>query len=144
MLRLRPYAMPDPEPAAYLAKASRNLETAELALQAGHFDACGNQAYYAAFQAAVAALWVEGVRPPHERDRTLSHKTIQSEWSGRLIYRRKLYPVELRGTLQWLYDVRLDADYHVAPITERAARRAALRARQLVTAVAARIDTQRR
>jgi uncharacterized protein (UPF0332 family) len=129
-----------PEPSAYLAKAQQNLAVAELALQAGHFDACGSRAYYAAFQAAVAALWAEGIRPPHESDRTLSHKAVQSEWSGRLVYRRKLYPSDLRSTLQPLYEVRIDADYHMRSITERTAQRAVLRARQLVAAVVARLE----
>jgi uncharacterized protein (UPF0332 family) len=130
------------EPAAYLAKAEQNLAAADAALGSGHYDVCGSRAYYAAFQAAVAALWAEGIRPLHERDRTLSHKGVHSEWSGRLIYRRKQYPADLRGTLQWLYDVRIDADYHAEPVTERVARRAALRARQLVAAVAAHLEAQ--
>ena len=126
---------------AYLAKAQQNLVVAELASQAGHYDACCSRAYYAAFQAAVTALWVEGIRPPREVDRTLSHKAVQSEWSGRLVYRRKLYPAELRSTLQWLYHRRLEADYNAEPVTERAARGATLRARQVVTAVAQRLHT---
>src|SRR6266542_3370981 len=126
--------MPDPEPPAYLAKAHQNLAVADLSLAAGHYDACCSRAYYAAFQAAVAALWTEGIRPPREYDRTLSHKAVQSEWSGRLVYRRKLYPAELRATLQWLYHRRLEGDYNADPVTERAARSATFRARQLVTA----------
>jgi len=128
--------MPDPEAAAYLVKAHQNLAVADLALQAGHYDASCSRAYYAAFQAAVAALWAEGIRPPRESDRSLSHKAVQSEWSGRLVYRRKLYAAELRSNLQWLYHRRLEADYNTEPVTERAARGAALRARQLVSAVA--------
>jgi uncharacterized protein (UPF0332 family) len=128
--------MPDLETAAYLSKAHQNLAVADLALQAGHYDACCSRAYYAAFQAAVSALWSEGIRPPRESDRTLSHKAVQSEWSGRLVYRRKLYAAELRSTLQWLYHRRLEADYNAEPVTERDARGAALRARQFVTAVA--------
>lgn len=131
--------MPDPEPAAYLTKAQQNLAAAELALQATLYDACANRAYYAAFQAAVAALWAEGIRPPRESDHTLSHTPVQNEWSGRLLYRRKLYPAELRGTLQRLHLVRTTADYRPNPVPERRARRAVLEARQVVAAVAARV-----
>jgi uncharacterized protein (UPF0332 family) len=127
--------MPDPEPAAYLLKAHQNLTVADLTLQAGHYDACCSRAYYAAFQAAVAALWAEGIRPPRESDRTLSHKAVQGEWAGRLVYQRKLYAAELRSVLNLLYDLRLDADYAAAPVREREARGATLRARQLVAAV---------
>jgi hypothetical protein len=132
--------MTDSEPAAYLAKARQNLEAADLALSAGLFDAAGSRAYYAAFQAAVAALWVEGIHPQHDANRTLSHLAVQGEWAGRLVYRRKLYPADLRGTLQWLYDVRIDSDYRAQPVTERVARRAVFRARQIVTLVALRVQ----
>ena len=132
--------MPDPTPAAYLAKAQQSLAAAELALQAHLFDASANRAYYAAFQAALAALWVEGIRPPRESDHTLSHTRVQNEWSGRLLYRRKLYPAEFRDTLRRLYLVRTVADYRPAPVAERRARRAVLEARQMVAAVAARLD----
>lgn len=127
--------MPNPEPESYLAKAQQNLAAAELLLPAGHYDASCSRAYYAAFQAAVAAPWLEGVRPARTADYTLSHTAVQNEWSGRLVYRRKLYPAELRSVLQLLYRRRLDADYRTEPVAERAARGAVLRARQLVTAV---------
>ena len=133
-------SMPDPEPVAYLTKAHQNLAVADLALESGHYDACSSRAYYAAFQAAVAALWTEGIRPPREQNRTLSHKAVQAERSGRLIHRRKLYPPELRRSLQLLYEVRLDADYQTEPVSERVARRAVLRARQLVTTVMRRLE----
>jgi len=127
--------MPDREPEAYLLKAHQNLTVADLTLQAGHYDACCSRAYYAAFQAAVAALWAEGIHPPRELDRTLSHKAVQGEWAGRLVYRRKVYPAELRTVLNWLYHLRLEADYAAEPVREREARSATLRARQLVAAV---------
>jgi uncharacterized protein (UPF0332 family) len=127
--------MPDPEPEAYLRKAHQNLSVADLALKAGHYDACCSRAYYAAFQAAVAALWAAGIRPSRELDRTLSHRAVQGEWAGRLVYRRKLYPAELRSVLGALYDFRLEADYAAKPVRERDARGATLRARQVVAAV---------
>ena len=134
--------LPPREPEAYLAKARQNLAAAELLMSAGHQDACCSRAYYAAFQAAVAALWVEGIHPAREADRTLSHTAVRGEWSGRLVYRRKLYPAELRVMLDWLYERRLQADYRTGHVPERIARGAVLRARQLVTAVAQRIQPQ--
>ena len=131
--------MADSEAVAYLLKAHQNRAVADLALQAGHFDACCSRAYYAAFQAAISALWAEGIRPPRETDRTLSHKAVQSEWAGRLVYRRKLYAAELRSVLNWLYDRRIEGDYAPEPVREREARGATLRARQLVTAVDGRL-----
>jgi hypothetical protein len=80
----------------YLSKARQNQAVAEAARDARQCDAAANRAHYAAFQAAVAALWFEGIRPRPEQSGTLSHAGVMGEWSGRLVYRRKLYPPELR------------------------------------------------
>ena len=127
------------EPLAYLAKAQQNLAVAETAWSGGHYDAATSLAYYAAFQAAVAALWVEGIHPPPDSSGTLSHAGVQSEWSGRLVYRRKLYPPELRTVLQRLYAWRIKSDYQVEPVTERQARQACQQSQLLVEHVRARL-----
>ena len=129
-----------PVPASYLAKARQNLAAAEAARDAGQFDASASRAYYGAFQAAVAALWVEGIRPRPDLAGTLPHSAVQSEWSGRLVYRRKLYPPELRSTLQVLYLLRITADYRVDQVTEREARSACRISRQFVQMVAAKLE----
>jgi uncharacterized protein (UPF0332 family) len=134
--------MPSPVPdesASYLSKARPNLAVSDLARDAGHYDAAANRAYYAAFQAAVAALWVEGIRAPADSLGTLSHGMVQSEWAGRLIYRRKLYPPELRASLVQLYKVRVKADYEVTSVSRREARRACEESRRLVDAVLIRL-----
>jgi uncharacterized protein (UPF0332 family) len=127
------------EPLAYLAKALQNLAVADVALESRHFDAAASRAYYAAFQAAVAALWVEGIRASHEAAGTLSHTAVQSEWSGRLVYRRKLYPPELRTTLYRLYDWRIRADYHSVSVTARQAQQASRESRLMVEHISARL-----
>jgi len=71
------------EALGYLTKAQQNLEVAQGARDAERFDAAASRAYYAAFQAAIAALWVEGIRPGEDASGTLSHAAVQSEWSGR-------------------------------------------------------------
>jgi uncharacterized protein (UPF0332 family) len=98
-----------------------------------------SRAYYAAFQAAVAALWVEGIRPAVDQQGTLSHTAIRSEWAGQLVYRRKLYPPELRATLHKLNEWRIKADYQTQNVREREARQACQQARRTVDAVALRL-----
>jgi uncharacterized protein (UPF0332 family) len=127
------------EPAAYLRKARQNLAAAVALRDAGQFDASASRAYYAAFQAAVAALWVEGIRARPDQTGTLSHAAVLGEWSGRLVYRRKLYPPELRDTLQVLRKMRLKGDYSVQPSTEREARSACRLSGRLVDSVVARL-----
>ena len=127
------------EPLAYLGKAEQNLTVAEASRDSGHFDAAASRAYYAAFQAAVAALWVEGIRATPDASGTLSHAAVQGEWAGRLVYRRKLYPPELRTVLYRLYDWRIRADYHVASVTGRQARQACREWRLMVEHIRARL-----
>jgi uncharacterized protein (UPF0332 family) len=129
-----------PPPAAgLLDKATENLEDAQAALAAARHNACASRSYYAAFQAAVAALWVEGIRPQPGTEGTLSHKMVQVEWSGRLIYRRKLYPPELQRTLQGLVQLRLKADYRPDGVTRREASRVVAASELLVRHVQARL-----
>ncbi|MGH2369677.1 MAG: hypothetical protein ACRDI2_15945, partial [Chloroflexota bacterium] len=74
-----------------------------------------------------------------DREGTLSHTMVQAEWSGRLIYRRKLYPPELRGTLRDLLALRQRADYREADVSPRRARSAAAESERLVSHVVARL-----
>jgi uncharacterized protein (UPF0332 family) len=129
---------PSPVP-AFLRKARENLEDARAALAAGRHNACASRIYYAAFQAAVAALWDAGIRPTTDTEGTLSQRMVQAQWSGRLIYRRKLYPPELRGTLKELMELRLRGDYSPTDVPARQARRAVGAGEQLVRHVEARL-----
>jgi uncharacterized protein (UPF0332 family) len=45
----------------FLTKARENLQAAEQAFSEGLYNASANRAYYAAFQAAIAALAAENV-----------------------------------------------------------------------------------
>ena len=121
--------------ANYLDKADEALAGAERELALNAANNAANRAYYAAFLAAVAALWREGIRPRARRGQTLSHRQVRSEWSGRLIYRRKRYPASLRRVLEDLWDWRVQADYDDTSVTRRQAERAVRLSRRLVTAV---------
>ncbi len=73
----------------YLAKALENLAGAESELAAQRFNSCSRAAYYACFQAAVAALIHEGVLAS-TRGGGLGHDRIQASFVSHLIQRRKL------------------------------------------------------
>ena len=47
----------------YLAKATESLQTAESEFVNGRYNSCANRCYYACFQAAIAAVLREGIRP---------------------------------------------------------------------------------
>ena len=118
----------------YLAKASESLASARADARARRYNSAANRAYYAAFQAAVAALIRAGVRPAND---DWDHRFVMSQFSGRLIKRRKLLPSALRSTLQELFDRRVTADYSAENVSAGDARGAVKRASRLVGAVSA-------
>ncbi len=81
----------------FLIKARESLAGAENEFASGRYNNCANRCYYACYQAAIYALLKAGVKPPESQDRW-SHAFAQSEFVGRLINRRKVYPAGLRDT----------------------------------------------
>ena len=113
---------------AYLTKARESLTSAEVDYAAARHNSCANRAYYACFQAAVAAPLAEGLRPANPRWEW-SHEFLQSQFNGLLIGRRKRCPVTLRRSLCDTIEVREKADYTPAAVSARVAERV-LRAAQ--------------
>ena len=118
----------------YLAKASESLASARADARARRYNSAANRAYYAAFQAAVAALIDAGVRPAND---DWSHRFVMGQFSGKLIRRRKLLPSALRSTLGALFDRRVTADYSAEDVSARDAGDSVKRADRLVVAVSA-------
>ncbi len=78
----------------FLDKAKENLKMAQVSFEHECYNACANRAYYAAFQAAIAALSDKGVSKGK-----YEHKWVQAEFSEKLIKRQKLYPGMLKSYL---------------------------------------------
>ena len=100
----------------FLIKAKENLEDAEQALQAGRYNASANRAYYAAFQAAIAALAQESIT--HEKN---PHSWVQAQFSEVLVKRRKRYPAYMASLLLPLQELRDIADYDSRFVSKNAA-----------------------
>lgn len=90
----------------FLQKAQENLTAAQLCFERECYNACANRIYYAALQAAVAAIAAEGIK----QDK-VDHKQVQSDFNGHLIYRRKRYPAKFRTYLPDMQLLRNEADY---------------------------------
>ncbi len=114
----------------FLYKARQSLTGAESEFENHRHDNAANRAYYACFQAAVAALQDTGIQTS-----SWGHDFVAAEFEGRLIYRRKLYPTELRGTFGRLYPLRETADYDEDVVSRTEAERAVRRARTFVGSV---------
>lgn len=122
------------ETQAYITKAIESLASAQTDYAAARYNFCANRAYYACFQAAVAALLTAGIRPTNPRGEW-SHEFVQSQFNGLLINRRKLYPVALRRVLRDTIEVREKADYTVSAVSEPVASRVLRQAQAFVQAV---------
>ncbi|NJL59148.1 MAG: hypothetical protein HC887_05370 [Desulfobacteraceae bacterium] len=86
--------------------------------------------YFAAFQAAIAALADKGVQ-----NRKNDHAWVQSEFNRRLIKNRKVYPDKMKTYLLNMQEVRNHADYSVEKIGKNLARRQLGRADEMVESI---------
>lgn len=113
--------------AEFLQKAAVNLNVARYCYEQSYYDAAVNRAYYASFQAAIAAL--------ADRDFVSAknaHKWVQATFSQELINRRKIYPGRVASFLSDMLNVRNFADYSKTFISEKIASRQLARAEELV------------
>jgi uncharacterized protein (UPF0332 family) len=118
----------------FLAKTEENLTSATVDFADGRYNACANRAYYAAFQAAIAAPMRSGIWPQGATG-VWGHGFVQAQFAGQLVNRRKLFPPELRDTLPRLEALREKADYEASVVNRREASRALELARALMRAV---------
>ncbi len=119
------------EAQTYMVKATESLTSAKADFAAARYNSCANRAYYACFQAAIAALLSAGIRPTNPKGEW-SHEFVQSQFNGLLINRRKLYPIILRRVLRDTLEVREKADYTLSSVSERVAGRVLRQAQEFV------------
>lgn len=123
----------------YLRKARESLASAQADLRGKRYNSAANRAYYAAFQAAVATLIFYDIRPAENWE----HQFVASQFSGKLIRRRKLLKSELAGVLVTLFDVRIDADYRPDPVSAKRAERAVGTARRFLKEIESKLTSGR-
>ncbi len=112
----------------FFDKAKANLKAAQLCFDSGLYDASANRAYYAAFQAAAAALAARGITKEK-----LGHDWIQADFSGRLIKRQKIYPGKLKSYLADMQAVRDQADYKIANVSKKEALQQLRKSKEMIT-----------
>ena len=122
----------------WLEKAEQSLRGAESEFANQRYDNAANRAYYACFQAAIAALIAAGEHPLAGKG-TRSHSAIQAMFAAQLIHRRKIYPADLAAFLPNTYSLRDQADYTPLITSEAEAKRALDKAHRFVTVVSRRI-----
>lgn len=115
---------------AFLGKADKNLQAAKVCFENELYDATANRAYYAAFQAAVAALASQGVKK--ER---LDHKWVQAQFNARFIKKEKKIPGQLKSFLPKMIVIRERADYKSGGVSKALASKQIDRAEEFVLAV---------
>ena len=118
---------------AYLERAGESLAGAEVALAAGRVNNAANRAYFACFQAAVAALLANGSAA--RRPDSWGHDEVQAQFAGQLIRRLKRYPAEFARVLSELQTIRSIADYTEGGASIPQARGSVRRASRFVTEI---------
>lgn len=119
----------------YLSKAEANLRAAKRDFRAGGYDAGVSRAYFAAFQAAIAALLA--LTGFQRRGKYWDHGEIAAEFVRRLIHRQKIFPRSLASTLDELKSRRHQADYDAQPLSQKIAERSVNKAAQAVERIRA-------
>lgn len=112
---------------------------AEADLAAGRLNSTANRAYYAAFQAAIAALMARGGKP---RGRIWEHRFVLSEFSGRLVRRSKVFPGSFSGLLDRLFELRVVGDYRPWSVRRSDATKAVRGAAALVRSCSELLDRE--
>jgi len=103
----------------YLEKSEESLNAAKSCFELEYYNSCINRAYYAMFQAAVAALFRSGFRPKSEK---IGHDWVQAEFSKAFVLGNKRFS-HLKGLLNLVQEVRDIADYSDEYIKQKKAKR---------------------
>lgn len=123
----------------FLAKAQSNLQAAERDRTHRAFDPCVSRAYFAAFQAAIAALLA--LAHYRRRGHYWDHGEVAAEFTRQLIRQRKIFTGELASTLDDLKTRRHQADYSTISMSDKIAQRTLDKARKLVELVQATLES---
>ncbi len=120
---------------AYLTKSQESMAGANSELLAKRFNNAVNRAYYAVFQAAIAALLNANVPVYNEAKKSVaSHQAIQDQFAG-LIVRKKLYPARLADVLYHLLNERSIADYQPTTLSQKRAKHLCEKANDFVNTI---------
>ena len=112
----------------FFKKAKENLTIAKLSFEYGCYNASANRAYFAAFQSAIAALDDKGFLTKGRND----HKWIQSEFSEKLIKRKKIYPAKIKSYLMKMQMLRNMADYDYESVSKKEAAEQIRKAEEMI------------
>ena len=118
--------------ASLMAKATQAVASARVLLDLGDVDGACNRAYYAMFDAALAALLVSGVPAPEAIGKT--HRGLINNFSAYLV---KDGPVskEHGRLLKRAEEMRLVADYHGDSVQQSDAAELVMQAMQFVQVI---------
>lgn len=117
----------------YWLKGRGNLNAALWAHEKKRYNVCASRAYYAVFQASIAALIkLTSFRAVADR---WSHATVQAEVSRQLIVRKKILASELARTSMDLMELRHMADYRRESVSAEEAKNASRRAQRFLSEV---------
>ena len=106
----------------YFIKSKENFQAAQICFDNGLYNASVNRSYYAAYQAAIMALYMAGCKDKDEKYDN-KHKWVQATFNGELIHRRKIYPSHLKDYLVDMHYERINSDYKTILVSKKTALR---------------------
>lgn len=119
----------------YFEKGREARRVAEYCYNQQAYNSCANRAYFAAFQMAIGGLIkLTDFRPASGE---WGHDIVQAQFNLQFIRNRKFIPAELGKVLSELIAIRTMADYEPRMVSEKVARRALKKAKNLMEALEA-------
>jgi len=122
----------------YFTKAKENVQVAENCFENGWYNASVNRSYYAAYQAAIVAIYKAGFKDKDDRYEN-KHKWVQSTFSGVLIHQKKYYPSYLKSYLIDMHFERINADYKDMLISKSVALKQLKKASEFIETISKKI-----
>jgi len=117
----------------FLEKAKENLSDAEDAFKNGRYNACGNRAYFASYQAAIALLVRSGTQLPSKLD--FKHSWMQANFVTNFIKRKKVFSSSFSNHLNDLRSREI-ADYRPESLSKKDAKYALNKANEFCKLIA--------
>jgi uncharacterized protein (UPF0332 family) len=121
-----------------MRRAQESLASAKADAAAGRYNCAANRAYYAAFQAAIAALIHTDIAPDGGQ---WQHRFVNGQFSGKLVRRRKLLDKAFPAMMDDLFRMRVVGDYEPANVARRDASRGSVNAGRIVEGVQSMMTT---
>ena len=123
----------------FLAKAKENFSAARILERRKKYSSAANRAYYAAWQAQLAAL--QKLKPIRKTRGIYKHRSVVEAFQSRLVGKDKPFGVGMISDISKLASLRVKADYETDDVSARDADDCAKICQRIVEGIRKKLET---